>query len=339
MGASSWRPALRYHAAVHTPAPPDADRIARLLERHAEIELRPAQLRFERRDWRWLAFLPGSRALYVAQAPEGRAWLARERALLRALAPRLRVAVPQPLADDAFALGLDVRALVPGETMWGLRPEHRARVDAMTRFARALGTLAAELHGALPADELARLVGEPCPERWPPPPAYLRARVPGSLRAPSPRPGAAGRALERRMLAVIDRYERALDDARAADEALVHDDLGSHNLVFEPRSKRLVGVFDFAGAGWRDRHLDFKFLPSYGDALLETALTEYEARAGVRPSRARVRTYHAATAIAYLAWRVDDPVAHDRDSGRDFAGAVTWIEEAVTRALEVEERG
>jgi hypothetical protein len=47
----------------------------------------------------------------------------------------------------------------------------------------------------------------------------------------------------------------------------------------------------------------------------------------------RIALYHALTALAYLAWRVDDPEAHDRLSGRDKGGAYRWVQQAVAWAL------
>jgi len=65
------------------------------------------------------------------------------------------------------------------------------------------------------------------------------------------------------------------------------------------------------------------------DAVLEA----YRRHTGLIPDTQRLTLYHALTALAYLAWRVDDPEAHDRLSGRDKAGAYRWVRQAVAWAL------
>ena len=65
------------------------------------------------------------------------------------------------------------------------------------------------------------------------------------------------------------------------------------------------------------------------DAVLEA----YRRHTGLIPDTQRLTLYHALTALAYLAWRVDDPEAHDRLSGRDKAGAYRWVQQAVAWAL------
>jgi len=40
----------------------------------------------------------------------------------------------------------------------------------------------------------------------------------------------------------------------ARDRALVHGDLGLHNLALDPETDAVNGVFDYDGAAWADRH-------------------------------------------------------------------------------------
>jgi aminoglycoside phosphotransferase (APT) family kinase protein len=47
----------------------------------------------------------------------------------------------------------------------------------------------------------------------------------------------------------------------ARDRALVHGDLGLHNLALDPETDAVNGVFDYDGAAWADRHHDFRYLP------------------------------------------------------------------------------
>jgi aminoglycoside phosphotransferase (APT) family kinase protein len=57
-----------------------------------------------------------------------------------------------------------------------------------------------------------------------------------------------------------------------ADESvLVHGDLGLHNITIDPVTDRLVGLFDFEGATFGDRHQDFVYM-----ILLDGAIDAYE---------------------------------------------------------------
>jgi aminoglycoside phosphotransferase (APT) family kinase protein len=115
----------------------------------------------------------------------------------------------------------------------------------------------------------------------------------------------------------------------ATDLVVAHGDFGSHNFVFDPVSHEVTGVFDFENACFADRHLDLQYWPSYGEPILAMAMAEYEARSGARLSVPRVRLYHAITAMAFLAWRAEEPAAHDARSGRNLAQALAWVEQAV----------
>jgi Ser/Thr protein kinase RdoA (MazF antagonist) len=105
----------------------------------------------------------------------------------------------------------------------------------------------------------------------------------------------------------------------------VHGDFGSHNFAFDEATGMPVGLFDFHDAGRAPRAVDLKLCPSYGEEALSIALEHY----GVSVPLADVRLAHAVSALAYLAWRAEDPDAHDRGSGRDRAAAIAWANEAV----------
>jgi aminoglycoside phosphotransferase (APT) family kinase protein len=114
---------------------------------------------------------------------------------------------------------------------------------------------------------------------------------------------------------------------------LPHGDLGSHNVAFEPKTSEVLGVYDFDTAACVDRHWDFKYLHSYTPPFRQAVLEAYRRHTGIIPDTQRITLYHALTALAYLAWRVDDPEAHDRLSGRDKAGAYRWVRQAVAWGL------
>jgi hypothetical protein len=85
-----------------------------------------------------------------------------------------------------------------------------------------------------------------------------------------------------------------------SDLVLVHGDLGTHNLAFDPVTRRVTGLYDFEGFALRDRHHDSKYLPSYGPAVMARVLDEYRRRTGVTLRVERIRLWHLATADVVL---------------------------------------
>jgi hypothetical protein len=102
--------------------------------------------------------------------------------------------------------------------------------------------------------------------------------------------------------AVMDAYEAVA--ATEADRALVHTDVGLHNLAIDPASHVVHGIFDYDGAAWADRHHDFRYLMFALDRyeLLEAAIAAYEGIAAHRIARP-CSAYNAACAVSYLAFR------------------------------------
>ena len=70
--------------------------------------------------------------------------------------------------------------------------------------------------------------------------------------------------------------------ASANDRALVHGDVGLHNLAFDPQSDTINGIFDYDGAAWADRHNDFRYLlfDVAREDMLDSALEVYEPATG-----------------------------------------------------------
>jgi Ser/Thr protein kinase RdoA (MazF antagonist) len=179
-------------------------------------------------------------------------------------------------------------------------------------YADDLAQVLAELHRALDARQVEALAGEPPFAPWPLAPERLRALV-GSLPVE----------IHDRLHRALDRYAELL--VAENDLVLVHNDLGTHNLAFDPISRRVVGVLDFEEAARLDRHRDFRYLPSYGPRVLARVLDGYRQRTGVTLSLERIRLLHLATALSFWAWREEDPEAHDRLSSRNRDQALAWI--------------
>src|SRR5262249_31314687 len=288
--------------------------VAQVINDWLALALKPENVKLEFREWRWVARLPGERIAFIPETIEAAQRLARERAVLQALANRVSFAIPHPEFFDPDTL-IDVRRKVPGLTGRHLHAEALAKLEFGGALAMAMGKMLAELHCALPRAEGVPLgLGSP---EWPLPVEKMRR----SLR------GLVDTELEATMYRVLDLYEATI--VPEGDLVLIHGDFGSHNFAFDPESHRLCGLFDFDGVALADRHLDLKYLPSYGEAIMAKTLAVYRQQTAVEISIERIRLYHAAAAMSFLAWRVDEPQAHDNRSGRTFEQAVAWVREAV----------
>src|SRR5262249_47042311 len=128
----------------------------------------------------------------------------------------------------------------------------------------------------------------------------------------------------------MQRYEAVA--VEADDLALVHGDVGFHNLAIEPKTDAVNGIFHYDGAAWADRHHDFRYLLFDVDRedMLEAALSAYEPATGRTIDRDRVRLYNAACAISYLALRTDVS-PDDKSSGRTLAEDLQWVQAALLK--------
>ena len=118
-----------------------------------------------------------------------------------------------------------------------------------------------------------------------------------------------------KLLARVDRALRRRADTMYAvdDPVLVHADLGLHNIALDPVSHRLVGLFDYEGAAFGDRHQDFAYMifQRNEEPMLDGAIGAYERATGVQIDRDRVRLLNAVAAIGFLAFR---PLGRTRPS-------------------------
>jgi hypothetical protein len=120
-----------------------------------------------------------------------------------------------------------------------------------------------------------------------------------------------------------------------ADRALVHTDVGFHNMAIDAISLEVRGLFDYEGAAWADCHHDFRYLLYDFDRLeiLNAAISVYEAAANRRIERGRVFLYNAACAITFLANRAGTR-PEDRTCGRSLAEDLQWSRHAISTALD-----
>lgn len=262
-----------------------------------------------RRDDFTLVVLADDLMAYVPANDDARARLALQRRILARVASRVSFAVPRPVGPlDA---DVDLRVPVPGAT--GAEEAVRFERDPVLalRGCQWMGRALAELHSSLARIELDALAVPRAP--WP----YLADALPRGVDAH----------LEvdarRQAHDALRRWRERADDF----DVLVHGDFAGHNFAFDRESGMPTGVFDFHGGGRGSRVIDFAYLPSYGDDATRKALDAYGPQA---PSLVDVRLAHVIVAISFLGWRAVDPDAHDRTSGRDRAGAVSWAVAALS---------
>jgi hypothetical protein len=244
--------------------------------------------------------------------------LAVERRVLRLLAERCSYQAPQILFVSPC--GFDVRKMVPGRCdPWGLFYRCKADLRLAQGIGRSIGAILVEQHAKITEADVADWL--PRHVAWPEPGHWICERLPRVV---------SDHALIRRMEQVIERYEGV--PVGAKDHALVHGDVGLHNLALDPATDRVNGIFDYDSAAWADRHHDFRYLLFDEDRedMLDSALEVYEPAMARQISRDRVRHYNAACAINYLAFRIGTP-PDQRSCGRTLAEDLRWVHMALSK--------
>jgi hypothetical protein len=275
-----------------------------------------------RREERWLVHLPDEQMAWFAASAEGLGHLRMERRVLRLLEARCSFQVPRLLfesGDHSF----DLRTKVVG--LWdpmGVYQRLRQNAGLADRFGAEIGRILAEQHTRIGADDVADWL--PQQVAWPEPGSWIRERVPQVV-------------ADSTLIAEIDELLAIYEGLEIGDEerALVHTDVGFHNLALDPVTLAVRGIFDFDGAAWADRCHDFRYLVGFDrPELLAAALAVYEPATGRSLSHRRILLYNAVCAFSYLAYRLG--TLPDEDScGRTLAEDIDWTCRAI-RAVQSE---
>jgi aminoglycoside phosphotransferase (APT) family kinase protein len=132
--------------------------------------------------------------------------------------------------------------------------------------------------------------------------------------------------------AVMARYEEMVGATSEADRALVHGDLGVHNMNIDADTLHVHGIYDWGSACWADPHLDFTHFvfENANYALVDAAIAAYEPATGRSVSRPRIFLYNAVLAIDHLAFRVGLP-AEEKWGARTLAEDLHWTRYALAR--------
>jgi hypothetical protein len=285
----------------------------------AGLHFQPTEVSLEPREDRWLARLPEQRLAWFAASDEGLESLRTERRVLRLLEARCSFAAPRVLyeSDDGR---FDVRSMVPGmQEPWTIYSELRGNPEVAGRLGASIGTILAEQHSRIAATDVSTWL--PHRARWPESKEWIRERLPRVTD---------DRELIARADAVIDAYEHV--SVEEADRALVHTDVGFHNLAIDAGTRTARGIFDYEAAAWADRHHDFRYLVFAfdGNEVLDAAITTYQQVIERPIRRDRVLLYNAACAISFLAYRARTQAA-DRWCGRTLLEDLQWTRHAINR--------
>jgi hypothetical protein len=268
-------------------------------------------LRIAAREERWAVSLPDAHIAWFPASEAGARRLGVERRVLGLLADRGSFRVPKVLfASNA---GFDLRLMVPGQVdPWGLYYRCLADTGLARQIGRSLGAILVEQHTRIAEADVAGWL--PRRVSWPEPGASIRERLPRVVNDHS---------LVRRLGEVIDVYEGTR--VETGDCALVHGDLGLHNLALDPET-------DMDGAAWADRHHDFRYLlfDIGRENVLDAALEVYEPAIGQSLDRDRIGLYNTACAIGFLAYRVGVP-PEQKSCGRTLAEDLRWVRAALAR--------
>jgi len=286
--------------------------------REAGITYPAEALAIDAREERWVVALPDGRIAWFPASAAGAGRLAVERRVLGLLAARCSFRVPEVLFVSNT--GFDVRHIVPGQCdPWRLYRRCVGDAGLARQIGRSIGRILTEQHTRIAKADVIEWLPRRVP--WPETGAWVRERLPRVVD---------DRGLIRALDEIIDRYEAV--SVAAADRALVHGDLGLHNLALDPATNAVNGVFDYDGAAWADRHQDFRYLlfDVGREDMLGSALEVYEPAVGRCLYRGRIRLYNAACAIGFLAYRAGVP-SERKSCGRTLPEDLRWVRSALAR--------
>lgn len=279
----------------------------------------PAEaLAIDAREERWAVSLPDGCIAWFPASEAGARRLALERRVLGLLATRCSFRVPEVLFVSSA--GFDIRRMVPGQCdPWGLYRRCVADTGLARHIGHSIALILTEQHNRIAEGDVARWLRRRVP--WPETGTWIREHLPRVV---------ADRSLIRALDEVVERYDQI--SVAAADRALVHGDLGLHNLALDPGTDAVNGVFDYDGAAWADRHQDFRYLlfDVGREDMLDATLEIYEPAIGRRLDRGRIRLYNAACAIGFLANRAGI-APEGKSCGRTLSEDLRWVRSALAR--------
>jgi hypothetical protein len=300
---------------------PDASAISDALRR-AGLSLRHDEVRLERREERWLVRLPERCAAWFPASPEGERAMAVESRVLRLIRSRCSFEVPAVLFSDP-AGEFEIRSMIGAPVdISRLLLDLNTKPGLAAEIGTQLGRVLAEQHVRIDHEDVRGWL--PSSVKWPWP---VERVLPGIETVVPNRPDL--------RTAAARVFTRCAALALAPEDfALVHTDVGFHNLAFAENSRHVIGLFDYDSAAWADRHHDFRYLLFGRDRvdLLGSAIESYEKDSEYVLSRERIVLYNAACAFSYLALRAGS-APQEKPCGRTLAEDLGWCEWAAENVL------
>lgn len=208
----------------------------------------------------------------VPTGPDAGLRLRREVAVLRVLAPRVRLCVPRPVLHDR-GVPFSAHEIIPGAPLLAAEYD-RLDETAREHLAADLAGFAAEIH-AVPLD-LMRAAGAGAPPPWLPVEAIRRSGLP---RLPS--------SLRPQAIAALRAFEALPPDPFGL--AFGQFDGHGWNMAFDHATGRLNGLFDFGDSGIGPVHQDFIPAAFVAPDLTERIMRRYGALTGRVPDPQRVK--------------------------------------------------
>ena len=283
------------------------------------FQCKPEDLATETREERILVYLPDNQIAWFALSSQGREMLAQERRVLQLLAQKCTFAAPRIVYvndEETF----EVRTKVPGAVdPWRFYALVKQDPVLAARMGTIIGHLLAEQHRNIQYSDVEGWL--PTTVAWPMASDWIRSRVSQVID---------DRELLNTIESTLESYEAL--SVQSHERALIHTDLGLHNLAIDASTYEICGIFDYAEAAWADCHHDFRYLMFDVDRpeMLSAALFVYEPAMGVQLSRQRIYLYNALCAISFLAYRLGTAPA-ENSCGRTLAQDVNWCRQAMAR--------
>lgn len=276
------------------------------------LSLEPDAICIEPREARWAVHLPENQMSWFAMSEDGHRRLTMERRVLKLLKARCSFAAPRILYESSDGL-FDVRATVPGLVKpWEMFDRLRQNPRLAAETGKAIAQILVEQHTQITVQEVSGWL--PQRPEWPLTGEKILQQVPQVVDDPI---------LICQIEKLLNWYESVQVGTR--ERVLTHTDVGLHNLAFDPRTFAVVGIFDYDGATWADRHHDFRYLPfaKHCSTLLDAALAFYEPTVSIALSKQRIYLYNAVCAFSYLAYRLGT-APEEKSCGRTLTEDLDW---------------
>ena len=195
--------------------------------------------------------------------------LKREASLLEVLQKNLNIPVPDYRVSDSKGRYVIYPKLL-GDPLKNRRELNALSKISRLKIAKQLGEFLKILHST----DLKGLRRTTVRQTWYESPGYinyLRTAIPAKLGNSAPAN------LKRKIDLYLSEWDKKIAECRGANQVLLHQDLGSSNILILKR-KSIGGIIDFGNAAIGNAVHDFVSLEKFGKSFLETVIEHYDMR-------------------------------------------------------------